>query len=578
VRALLKCDAVQFRQTVVLPQGQFRRVIEDDETRARTLADLFDTGRFGAVQGDLEALRRLAEERSELTRLGGVLADEAAAQAADAHARRRLEAHGAASLALEALAVALDDDAVRLDELWAPLLRAAATQLSPGAPCPVCGSPEHPRALAVHDQSAALDGLQVALRSAQQTAIGAAAERVRQEERLRQALHEGGWAADALPAREALEAEARAAAERARAVADARREHGERSRRVEGLEPQAQAADQQLGPARQEQARAETDAARAGTLLEEAQERLGGDFDGAEAFHAALASARTTVAAFETEQRRRSEALQRARTAFEVATSTRDQAQRELEDAARRLEEASTEAHAALREHGFVAADGSASIAAFEAAKLSAEARTASERRVREHETSFATTTTRIGELEAALAAIERPDLDALGAARSAREQDRDAALEARGAAKRARDQLAEALGRWRELERLLGDREARARTAAHLSDLVNGTAAGQLRLDLRTYVLKRIMRNVLVSANVHLARMTGGRYQLRLRESAELRAHGLGLDVEDRHAGGARRRVATLSGGEGFQASLAGANGQIRTDDLPITNRLLYR
>jgi exonuclease SbcC len=63
--------------------------------------------------------------------------------------------------------------------------------------------------------------------------------------------------------------------------------------------------------------------------------------------------------------------------------------------------------------------------------------------------------------------------------------------------------------------------------------------------------------------ANAHLARMTGGRYQLRLRDrSDELRARGLELDVEDRHAGGARRRVATLSGGESFQASLALALG----------------
>jgi DNA repair protein SbcC/Rad50 len=96
---------------------------------------------------------------------------------------------------------------------------------------------------------------------------------------------------------------------------------------------------------------------------------------------------------------------------------------------------------------------------------------------------------------------------------------------------------------------------------------MINGTAAGQVRIDLQTYVLKRIMRTVLMHANGHMQRMTGGRYQLRLREqSDELRAHGLGLDVEDRHAGGARRKVTTLSGGEGFQASLALALGLSET------------
>jgi exonuclease SbcC len=113
------------------------------------------------------------------------------------------------------------------------------------------------------------------------------------------------------------------------------------------------------------------------------------------------------------------------------------------------------------------------------------------------------------------------------------------------------------------QLEAELGAREGRQRVAQHLADLVNGNAKGRTRLDLETYVLRRIFVGVLGHANAHLARMTGGRYQLRLRDrSDELRARGLELDVEDRHAGGARRRVATLSGGESFQASLALALG----------------
>ena len=63
--------------------------------------------------------------------------------------------------------------------------------------------------------------------------------------------------------------------------------------------------------------------------------------------------------------------------------------------------------------------------------------------------------------------------------------------------------------------------------------------------------------------ANVHLMRMSGGKYDLVRRETAEnLRAQsGLDLDVID-HYNGTTRSVKTLSGGESFIASLSLALG----------------
>jgi DNA repair protein SbcC/Rad50 len=528
---------------------------------ARAEAERLETKRH-TLQGDLDGAR------AELARLDAALADEAAATEADRSTRQRLDAFDAATEARTALsALAHDGGVVRLDGLWDPLLRAAATRLAPGAPCPVCGSPEHPAALDVHDRPAALDGLQEALRSVQAEAASVAAARARHEERLERALEAGRWEVGTLPSREELAAEAAAALERARLASDARRDHAAHSTTASELDNRLRETDGLLTAARPHLAAAEAEATRTATRLEAAKERLGSDFGGAEAFHAELDRTRQVVDAFDTLLRERSDAARTAGTALEVAAGKADVARTELERAEDRRRETSDEAHAALREHGFVTADGSASVAAFEAARMSADHRAASDRRVREHEGSLASARARVAELEALLATAERPDLDALGTARGERERTRDEAFDARTAAVQVRDDVTAALRRWRALERELGDREARARTAAQLSDLVNGTATGQLRLDLRTFVLKRIMRSVLAHANVHLARMTGGRYQLRLREAGEeLRAHGLGLDVEDRHAGGARRRVATLSGGEGFQASLALALGLSET------------
>jgi ATPase involved in DNA repair len=107
-----------------------------------------------------------------------------------------------------------------------------------------------------------------------------------------------------------------------------------------------------------------------------------------------------------------------------------------------------------------------------------------------------------------------------------------------------------------------LGSRNERAqRTAQHLADVLNGSQTGQVRLGLERHVLRQILNTVLANANRQLERMTG-RYRLRVTERDAASTQSLDLDVEDAQAGLALRKVSTLSGGEGFQASLALALG----------------
>ncbi len=61
IRELLRLDARQYRQTGILPQGEFRKVITGDaKERERILRQLFDTWRYQAVQDQLK------RERSKL--------------------------------------------------------------------------------------------------------------------------------------------------------------------------------------------------------------------------------------------------------------------------------------------------------------------------------------------------------------------------------------------------------------------------------------------------------------------------------------------------------------------------------
>jgi exonuclease SbcC len=117
------------------------------------------------------------------------------------------------------------------------------------------------------------------------------------------------------------------------------------------------------------------------------------------------------------------------------------------------------------------------------------------------------------------------------------------------------------AIGEARRVE----DKATGLRDACERTMRVARTCDGQgpARVGLETWVLAGELERVTEAANVHLARMTNGRYQLRRTDDAGRRNKQAGLDlaVLDSHTGRARP-PATLSGGEQFQASLALALG----------------
>jgi exonuclease SbcC len=95
--------------------------------------------------------------------------------------------------------------------------------------------------------------------------------------------------------------------------------------------------------------------------------------------------------------------------------------------------------------------------------------------------------------------------------------------------------------------------------------EVVARTCAGQGpgRIALESWVLATELDRVAAAANVHLSRMTAGRYQLTRTDDAGHAGKQAGLDlaVIDSHTG-RQRPTTTLSGGEQFQASLALALG----------------
>ena len=95
------------------------------------------------------------------------------------------------------------------------------------------------------------------------------------------------------------------------------------------------------------------------------------------------------------------------------------------------------------------------------------------------------------------------------------------------------------------------------------LSDTANGNLSGKDKIMLETYIQTTYFDRILQRANIRLQKMSGGQYDLKRRRAAANKQSqsGLELDIVD-HINTTERSVNTLSGGEAFLASLALALG----------------
>lgn len=95
------------------------------------------------------------------------------------------------------------------------------------------------------------------------------------------------------------------------------------------------------------------------------------------------------------------------------------------------------------------------------------------------------------------------------------------------------------------------------------LSNTANGNISGKEKVMLETYIQMNYFDRIIARANTRLMIMTDGQYDLvRRKETANKQGQsGLDLDVID-HYNGTERSVKSLSGGESFKASLALALG----------------
>lgn len=614
-------DAEAARQAAGTVEAGERRLREAE----RALADAADrAGRQAAAEGEASRLEALAGQAEALAESGRAVAEARAAQAAAAaeseaaerdraEAARRAEAATAARDAARDLAARVpdrlaalrlaerrrederelaraDDVLRRLDAELATARRGAAranaelaaarealaaaetaaarhaaaalaASLVAGAPCPVCGSLDHPAPARPADAEAEdVAGLRSRLEDAA-TKERTLHERVTRLEAERRAVAEGR---DRVADRLAGDHEAEGVPlDEARATLEA-------ARRAEASLPALQA---EADAAEVAAANATARAARAAEALGRAREGCAA----AEGAHAALrdslpedardpaALARRIAAA-----RREAEALRaglerdrRALAEAEAALASARTAVAEAEARARLSQDEARRAEArfldACRKAGFD------DLAAWRAARRSPEEAAALDEEITQFGKRLAAARAAAERAAQAAAGRTEPDLEALEAEASQR---RDRAAEARraeGMARQRADAAAALLGRLQEADRAFAAARERHARVSGLAALTKGE--NRLRLSLEGFVLASLLDEALAAANQHLGRMLSRRFRLARREEPERANAAIGLDIEvfDEWTG-QPRPAGTLSGGEGFCAALALALGLSET------------
>jgi exonuclease SbcC len=516
--------------------------------------------RLLALRTEMEALRVALQPLEQLAGESVLRTKEAAAADELVDVVRRHEAAAAGCAAVTERHLKGREQHQELRRQWldvreerlANVAAELASRLEHGAPCPVCGSPEHPEPVPAGDSVLGLAEKEERAKErseAAEHALSALEAELSEARQLVAVLASQGGDTDPAEAEEAAQAAREAAAEAADAVADLAASRSRQEELAERIEATEQVRVEMLSQL------AQTESAR--TEIEAQSAALESSLEALRAGHASL--------------RLRSDAIGQVVSVLEQA----DAARKQLDQAADRLAEARSELDRALPEAGFASAAEAraALLPGPEAARLESAVQAGRDEEVRLEELFASEELVVAAEEHAAReqaagesgagAAAPAVDLDVL---RTEAEQAAKAAKDVELAAGLAR-QAARALGRLQaeyvELAESGREPRERAEVLRGLSEAARGSGDNSYRMSLNAYVLAARLEQVAVAASERLVAMSDGRYTLQHSDARAARnaKSGLGLEVVDEWTG-RRRDTSTLSGGESFMASLALALG----------------
>ncbi len=483
-----------------------------------------------------EAAERLPGVQAEADRYQRAADDMAALALARADVVKQSQAYITAKIEhAELLGEAARLRMARIDGMRAEL----AATLVDGAPCPVCGSLDHPelcelqgeRVTREQEEAADAEAATAAERAETIGArLGAADERVAD---LGGRLEAVGFAADADPrslkglATRGRELQAEAERLAAIRLPDLQSALDALDRDITGVQLRlVELTDQHAAELRR--------AAEAGQRAARAREALVAQLNGAASLDAALAREREAAAA-----------LSAAADAAEATTRAHADAGRAADLAAKAATEAGFQDPEAARE-----------------ARRAGDWRIQADREIRDHEAAARAVAELLADPDLDVPLDSPADTGGTAALVDAARQAHDDALAAHDRAQHKAEQLADLTPRLTARLGALDPLADEAAEARRLADLAAGQGANTLRMTLSAFVLAARLEEVAAAASERLLAMTSGRYSL-IHTDARRGAgrSGLGLLACDAWTG-VDRDTSTLSGGETFLASLALALG----------------
>ena len=538
-----------------------RQAADEDEaaasarqTAAALAAQIDEAGREAATRREQRpelsherdqargAGQKLASVRAEADRYRRAADDASALARARADASRQEEAYISAKLEY----VELFEEASRLRRARIDGMRAElAATLVDGAPCPVCGSLDHPelcelrgeRVTREQEEAADAEAVQASDRAEMVGAKLAAADVL--VNNLSGRLADAGFAVATdlatLPAEaRRLEVAARTLAAEAAELTAAAARHGDLQGALEALDQAVAAAEKSLAERCEQRESALRQAAEAGQRAARHRESLLAQLGGRPDLDTALSAAR------------------QAADALIAAADAADATARATEDARR----AQADAVQAAAEAGF------ADLEAVRRARRDAAWRTAADQAIRQHEASARAVAELLADPDLDVPLDPPADLAGAQVAVEAVRKAHDDAVAAYDRAQHKAEQLADLAP---QLTARLADLKpltTKAAEARRLADLVAGLSPNTLRMTLSSFVLAARLEEVAAAASERLLKMTSGRYSLVHTDARRGGGRsGLGLLACDSWTG-VDRDTSTLSGGETFLASLALALG----------------
>lgn len=502
-------------------------------------------GRVDAAEATVREARRVADDRGRLEAARTRLGEQQAILSAAVGSREETETEHAEA---EARYRALRD-------LWLHSQAAVLSgALEPGEPCPVCGSIEHPAPAvpppnlpkhaeveAAEERLSAIGAELAKARRAETEAMGRVESSEEQVQDLTSRL--GGaaeWDVAAAEAERATVVEARERLESIeQEIADLTAEIGTAEQLLRGLE---------------EAHRQAVEAVRvADALMAERASGIPEELRDPDALEHARSSAAHRLTSLD-------QALEAARAAAEECTREAAVQRKELEGAARAREAAARAAAEAaerfedrLREAHFDR-DGyrSARRSAAECEEMRAELDT--------HQASLAAAQARTARAREAVTAEVEPEFQEMENAAAALKDELEQAIEEQGRLKTRLEQHDEWIRSHEEISEELAAVDAEYQVIGRVSEVAGG--GNDARITFQRYVLGALLEEVLVQASARLRIMSRSRYELQRADRLERRRlGGLDLEVMD-HYTSKPRPAKSLSGGEGFLASLSLALG----------------